>query len=554
MLSSRIVPLNVDAQNYPYKTPGRLKSRTENAIYPITLNGKSKDVSKTPFRPPTLRTFIQSNSSLRRLIYRSFTENDKAQGKPVIITTRPAVRPLGDKTPFPNRIGTHQQFQTPLQQTSTFSALSFQEPDTLLQFGKTPDSLLRPSSLRKHVRAPRSGSKNFETPPNNGNHWDISDSSIIVPEAQVQETTTTVEDDCDEIEYMPPNTLGMFFLSFSRFLYYLFQVPFGLDLPYQPPFDFELPTYKDVGKSLLKLAHSYPYDEDDSPAVEITIDEEAVEVTTWKMFALPELGQYHGHPLGTLLPILTPTFSDNNDDPFHEPIAVQKKSAESYVHPSIPSKMSWNSRAATKPTKTKDVTTVSKADLIPKLTSTKRIPSAASSAANPIPKTTASGTSRPGTSTSVTTSTILPASKPALRASTLKNPGPGTNRPSAPALKHISSLKGSAAAKVTSKVGSVKATVAVPTTGTIPSQFTTSTRTRAAGTPTAISTRPVRRPATSYKPNATTSSFPLAINANKSGGLASRKRMGPVVGEDTGVDVLVIRSGVGVDDDFRFDV
>lgn len=30
--------------------------------------------------------------------------------------------------------------------------------------------------------------------------------------------------------------------------------------------------------------------------------------------------------------------------------------------------------------------------------------------------------------------------------------------------------------------------------------------------------------------------------------------MGPVVGEDTGVDVLVIRSGVGVDDDFRFDV
>ncbi|KAF8233368.1 hypothetical protein L208DRAFT_1395830 [Tricholoma matsutake] len=494
MLSSRIVPLNVDAQNYPYKTPGRLKSRTENAIYPITLNGKSKDVSKTPFRPPTL-------------------QNDKAQGKPVIITTRPAVRPLGDKTPFPNRIGTHQQFQTPLQQTSTFSALSFQEPDTLLQFGKTPDSLLRPSSLRKHVRAPRSGSKNFETPPNNGNHWDISDSSIIVPEAQVQETTTTVEDDCDEIEYMPPNTL---------------------DLPYQPPFDFELPTYKDVGKSLLKLAHSYPYDEDDSPAVEITIDEEAVEVTTWKMFALPEL--------------------DNNDDPFHEPIAVQKKSAESYVHPSIPSKMSWNSRAATKPTKTKDVTTVSKADLIPKLTSTKRIPSAASSAANPIPKTTASGTSRPGTSTSVTTSTILPASKPALRASTLKNPGPGTNRPSAPALKHISSLKGSAAAKVTSKVGSAKATVAVPTTGTIPSQFTTSTRTRAAGTPTAISTRPVRRPATSYKPNATTSSFPLAINANKSGGLASRKRMGPVVGEDTGVDVLVIRSGVGVDDDFRFDV
>ena len=63
-----------------------------------------------------------------------------------------------------------------------------------------------------------------------------------------------------------------------------------LDLPYQPPFDSELPNYKNVGKTLFKLAHSYPYD--DSPAAEIAMDEEAVKVTTWDLLALPEPGQW----------------------------------------------------------------------------------------------------------------------------------------------------------------------------------------------------------------------------------------------------------------------
>lgn len=58
MLSSRVVPLNVDAQHYSSKTPGRLKSRAENAIYPTTVNGKGKEVSKTPFRPATIRTLM----------------------------------------------------------------------------------------------------------------------------------------------------------------------------------------------------------------------------------------------------------------------------------------------------------------------------------------------------------------------------------------------------------------------------------------------------------------------------------------------------------------
>jgi hypothetical protein len=62
-----------------------------------------------------------------------------------------------------------------------------------------------------------------------------------------------------------------------------------LDLPYQPPFDFDIPDYKEVGKALSKLAHSYHYD--DSPPVEIIIDEEAGNLTTWDMLVLPELGQ-----------------------------------------------------------------------------------------------------------------------------------------------------------------------------------------------------------------------------------------------------------------------
>lgn len=71
----------------------------------------------------------------------------------------------------------------------------------------TPEATLRPSSTRKHIRAPRSASKSFETPVNQGNHWDISDGSIVLPETQVQESTEET-DDVDEIEYMAPNNLG----------------------------------------------------------------------------------------------------------------------------------------------------------------------------------------------------------------------------------------------------------------------------------------------------------------------------------------------------------
>jgi hypothetical protein len=59
----------------------------------------------------------------------------------------------------------------------------------------------------------------------------------------------------------------------------------------------------------------------------------------------------------------------------------------------------------------------------------------------------------------------------------------------------------------------------------------------------------------SHKPNASASAFGFA--AAKAGGSGASKhvnRKGPVVGGDTEVDVLAIRSNQELDDDFKFDV
>ena len=128
-------------------------------------------------------------------------------------------RLLTDKTPLPNRIGAT-LFQTPFPQKKDLksSKLAFVEPDALNQTksikngdGKTPDSAQRPSSTRKHVKHPRSATQNFETPMNQGNHWDVSDGDIVLPadmQPALQDTITENDDDFDEIEFMAPNTLG----------------------------------------------------------------------------------------------------------------------------------------------------------------------------------------------------------------------------------------------------------------------------------------------------------------------------------------------------------
>lgn len=208
---------------------------------PVTVDGKAKKAAlqQTPFHPNTLQS---------QKILKDHAGTTKLKGKePVILAPS---RPLGDKTPFPNRIANH---ATPFQMTKPI-------------FDVTPGALLRPSSARKHVRLPRSASKSFQTPLTGGNHWDVSDIDIN-PEVVAAPSQSIEEEDYDEIEYMPP------------------KLP---EMPYEPPF--ELPDYKEVGRSLLALIHSYPVD--DIPTYATSTECTAAEYDD-KFFALGDLSLPH---------------------------------------------------------------------------------------------------------------------------------------------------------------------------------------------------------------------------------------------------------------------
>jgi len=267
MLSSRPVQLTTDAPYSMTKTPGRaLANRGENVhAGALSVNPKGKNANGMP------RTPFQPASTVRQKVVK-----DQKHGT---TTTR---LHLTDKTPLPNRIGAI-LFQTPLPPKQSYlksSKLVFADPDALTQpnGNSTPDSAQRPSSTRKHVKHPRSATQNFETPMNQGNHWDISDDDIVLP-ADMQpalQDMVVESDDFDEIESMAPNTL---------------------DLPYEPPLDFELPDYKVLGKNLRNLAYSCPYDDSPSPPEpEIVVSD--IAISTWDMFKLPPLSL--------------------EDDPFHQ--------------------------------------------------------------------------------------------------------------------------------------------------------------------------------------------------------------------------------------------
>ena len=139
---------------------------------------------------------------------------DKDQKQKFGLTTT-TTRLLADKTPLPNRIETI-LFQTPLPQKHNvkLSKLAFADPDALNQTksakngGKTPDSVQRPSSTRKHVKHPHNATQSFQTPMNRGNHWDISDGDIVLPADVQPASLEDTSDDLDEIEFMAPNTLS----------------------------------------------------------------------------------------------------------------------------------------------------------------------------------------------------------------------------------------------------------------------------------------------------------------------------------------------------------
>ncbi|KAJ7233982.1 hypothetical protein C8J57DRAFT_1356577 [Mycena rebaudengoi] len=234
MLSARPAHLQTDGRLVT-KTPGRENSRNHGAM---TGNSRGKNA---PLQPTTLQPLkVYQNTASKSL-------------------TRVVTGPLLDKTPFPNRDAPN-KFNTPLPGENKLAKLVLHDTNvTSLRPHTTPDSVARPSSTRRHVRAPRV-STNFETPITKGNHWDVSELETFAPEVtELTMPPSPQSDDNDEIEYMPPK---------------------APEESYTPPFD--LPDYSSVGATLLNLAHSFP--SDDTPPVEI---EPSVDLCPWDMFALP---------------------------------------------------------------------------------------------------------------------------------------------------------------------------------------------------------------------------------------------------------------------------
>jgi hypothetical protein len=205
MLSSRPVSVHSDfpGGGAAFKTPGRarLQNRAENATAGARTAGKN--AFQTPFKQQlgggTTTPFP--------------TKDGGAGGKTVL---RMGARPLGDKTPFPNRarISSAGEKGTPF-------ALASIELDPVPGLTPAPARVRRPSSTRKSVRRSSHGPGGldlsgisapdfsaFQTPRVNGNPWDVEDIDLVLPVAEEAIEEEPAED-YDEIEYMPPKAVGM---------------------------------------------------------------------------------------------------------------------------------------------------------------------------------------------------------------------------------------------------------------------------------------------------------------------------------------------------------
>ncbi|KAJ7622693.1 hypothetical protein B0H17DRAFT_1219195 [Mycena rosella] len=244
MLSSR----STHSPHLP--TEGHVSAKTpglENAIHRGTNKAAFKSNATVPLHPATQHSNTVSTKSL----------------------VREVARPLVDRTPFPNRAAVaSNKFKTPLPDNQKLAKLLLEANKTNALFhdstdGPIPDNVRRISSGRTHVRAPRLSAHNkFVTPLNSGQHWDVSDAEIAAPEILELHVGALESDDYDEIEYMPPKSVET----------------------YSPPFEFSLPNYSHVGKTVLNLAQSYMHD--DTPPVEI---EPTAEPANWNMFTLPKM-------------------------------------------------------------------------------------------------------------------------------------------------------------------------------------------------------------------------------------------------------------------------
>ncbi|KAJ3866095.1 hypothetical protein EV359DRAFT_62601 [Lentinula novae-zelandiae] len=234
MLSTR--PISRNAENntnrHAFKTPSR--GLAENRLGALKGKGKAGVGQQTPF---------QTKTPFQKPL---FTEADTQLKGGVRVPTRPFL----DKTPFPNRI---------VNLNNIHAQTPYLHPASASGTPGTPDSALRPSSTRKHIRVPRNSQK-FETPLNTRNHWDVDSNdesadgiAVGLPEPALPEE----EEDFDEIEYMAPNTL---------------------DLPYQPPFDLEMPDYKVLGKTIMEASRNGAFHEPLESPVEFEIRAEDIEI------------------------------------------------------------------------------------------------------------------------------------------------------------------------------------------------------------------------------------------------------------------------------------
>jgi len=276
MLGTRptAVSLDGDRRNIT-KTPGRALAKPRSALQenacrdvPMTVNAKGKKViHNTPLPLRTLRALIDLVNDIYLKSYiietdRVLKDAPAKQTQVSKLRETPLIRPLGDKTPFPNR--TANQVVPP--------SFSSKTNPTLL------DGSLRTSSTRKHDRLPRSASKTFETPVTSGNHWDVSDIDIEI--GGVVANQSLEEEDYDEVEYMPPKVEGESCSPSSQN-----RLTFMLDVSYEPPF--ELPNYREVGKTLIALIRSFPLD--DNPPTVPSFSNEVLESKNDEL-PLPSIG------------------------------------------------------------------------------------------------------------------------------------------------------------------------------------------------------------------------------------------------------------------------
>ncbi|KZV86581.1 hypothetical protein EXIGLDRAFT_752727 [Exidia glandulosa HHB12029] len=217
--------------------------------------GPTRLFSKTP-----ARATLQTKSLLK-------SEN-KARAQPqtskrvALVPHTPAVQPsakktatttnrgaLQDKTPHVNRLA-HQTPAPGATKKKHVAATPFQP---VKEQQTPPSSQSLPSATRTRVRVP---SNAFETPLPSGNHWDISDGSIdLQPSSALSASLSSagiVEEDFDDIEYMPPT---------------------AVESQYEPSFD--MPNYTKLGSDLKNIAHIvYFEDETDwDPHANFDIDD-----------------------------------------------------------------------------------------------------------------------------------------------------------------------------------------------------------------------------------------------------------------------------------------